>query len=272
MSGKKQRILHNQTISFNNKQVTNDEKMATSFCKQFTTIVSHTSDPAARRVQRQHLCDHHMDNTLSAFTTEQVEKAIKQSSNSVAAGPDGPPGPHIPHQSLQLLTAVGQYSTDLEASHLHPKAGKPCHLGTSYRSISLLCPNLKVLERLLIPALEGSLRLADFQHRFSNMRSTTSAKLRLTQKVAAGFNQNKPPLPTGLMASDISKAFDTVNHTSTTTSSDGCSRICRLELHPADTNITLICHAVQVDVPQGSVILPLLFNFFVSNYPSNCQL
>ena len=93
------------------------------------------------------------------------------------------------------------------------KAGKPRHLGTSYRPISLLCPSIKVLERLLLPALEGSLHLADSQHGFRKMRSTTSALLPLTQKVAAGFNQNKPPLRTVAMAIDHSKAFDTVNHT-----------------------------------------------------------
>ena len=48
------------------------------------------------------------------------------------------------------------------------------------------------------------------------MKSTTSALLPLTQKVAVGFNRNKPLLRTVTMAIDFSKAFDTVNHTKLT--------------------------------------------------------
>ena len=97
MFGKKKRNPPNQLITFNNKKVTNDDKIATSFCKQFTTIVPHTSDPAARRVKRQLLRDHPIYHTLSAFTTEKVVNAIKQSSNSKAASPNGLTVLHLKH-------------------------------------------------------------------------------------------------------------------------------------------------------------------------------
>ena len=42
VSGKKQRIPPNQPITFNNKQVANDDKIVTSSCKQFTTKVRNT--------------------------------------------------------------------------------------------------------------------------------------------------------------------------------------------------------------------------------------
>ena len=161
-----------------------------------------------------------------------------------------------------------------------PKAGKPRHLGTSFRPISLLCPSIKVLERLLLTALESSLPLADSQHGFRKMRSTTSALLPLAHKVAAGFNQNRPPLRTVAMAIDLSKAFDTVSHTKLieaisatglnhniirwlSTYLRGRFASCRYK------DATSTCHAVRAGVPQGSVISPLLFNFFVANYPSD---
>ena len=46
-------------------------------------------------------------------------------------------------------------------STLVPKPGKPADLGTSYRPISLLCPTVKVLERLLQPKLAYFLSYPD---------------------------------------------------------------------------------------------------------------
>ena len=161
-----------QPVTFNNKHVTNDDKIVTSFSEQFTTIVPHTSDPTARRVKRQLLRYHPIDHTLSAFTTEQVEKAIKQSNNSIATGPDGLAMLHLKHLGngghaiLTHLFNLSLQSADIPSIWKRaklipkPKAGKPRHLGTSYRPISLLCPSIKVLELLLLLALEGSLRLA----------------------------------------------------------------------------------------------------------------
>ena len=129
-------------------------------------------------------------------------KALKQSSNSIDAGPDGLTMLHLKHLGprghafLTQLFNLSLQSADIKSIWKRatlitiPKAGKSCHLGTSYRPVTFLCHSMKVLERLLLPAHEGSVRLADSQHGFRNMRSTPSALLPLTQKVAAGFNQN----------------------------------------------------------------------------------
>ena len=45
------------------------------------------------------------------------------------------------------------------------------------------------------------------------MRSITSVLLSLAQKLAAGLNQNKPPLRTVAMTINFSKALDTLNNT-----------------------------------------------------------
>ena len=69
MSGKKPSILPNKQIAFNNRQVTIDEKITISFCKQFTTRIPHTSNSAARRIVRQLLCD--SQQTLSCPSSRQ---------------------------------------------------------------------------------------------------------------------------------------------------------------------------------------------------------
>ena len=225
MSGEKQRVHPNQPITFNKKQVTNDDKKASYFCKQSTTIVPHTSEPIARCVKRQLLCDHPIDHTLSAFTTEQVVKAIKQSNNLIAAGSNGLSMFNMKHLGLRghafllHLFNLSKQTANIPsickqaALMLIPKAVKPRHLRTFCRPIFPLYPSKKVLERLLLPALEGSLRLAGSQPGFRKMSSTTSALLPLTEKVAASLDLNKPPLRTVTIAIDLLKAVKTVNHT-----------------------------------------------------------
>ena len=109
------------------------------------------------------------------------------------------------------------------------------------------------------------------------MKSTTSALLPLTQKVVAGFNQNNSPLWTVTMAIDLSKAFDTVNLTKLIEASSDTSlyyNIIRWQSAYLRGKIascrykdaTSTCHALRASDPQGSMISPLLFRFFVSNY------
>jgi len=73
-----------------------------------------------------------------------------------------------------------------------PKPKKQLDQGTSYRPISLLCPAVKVLERLLKPELD-SLPLSSSQHEFRSNHSTITALLPLAHKLAQGFNQPCPP-------------------------------------------------------------------------------
>ena len=295
MSGKKTTQSPNQPITFNNKQLIDHNEIANRLCGQFTSAGPRTSDHQARRTKRRLLRDHPLDHTHAPFSTEQVEKAIKQSSNSIATGPDGLMMLHLKHlgpRGLQYLTHLfnlSVQSADIPSIWKQaaivpiPKPGKPRHLGTSYRPISLLCPSIKVLERLLLPELRDHLPLADSQHGFRQQRSTTSALLPLAQKVAEGFNQKTPPLRTVAMAIDFSKAFDTVNHTklidsiSQTTLHSNTVRWLSTYLRGRSAfckyiEATSAHRKVKTGVPQGSVISPLLFNFFVSNYPTNCEL
>ena len=86
-----------------------------------------------------------------------------------------------------------------------------------------------------------------------------------------------------MMSLDLSKAFDIVDHTlliraigqspldhSTvrwlTAYLRGRTAACRY------FHTTSPCRSVRIGVPQGSVISPTLFNFYVSSYPNTCPL
>ena len=130
---------------------------------------------------------------------------------------------HLGHRGYKYLTSL--YNLSIQAADrpsiwkredisLIPKASKHWYLASSFRPISPLCPSIKVLKQLLLPIPNFSLPLADSKQGFRKMRSTTSTLLPLAQKVAVGVNQSWPSIRTVAMATYLSKAFDTVNHTS----------------------------------------------------------
>ena len=88
------------------------------------------------------------------------------------------------------------------------KPGKAPHISTSYRPISLLCPAVKVLERLLLPTLNEHLVPNSHQHGFRRQRSTVTALLPLATTIVDGMKQQKPPRRSAIVSVDISKAFD----------------------------------------------------------------
>ena len=224
-----------------------------------------------------------------------VEEALKLSGTSTATGPDGLNILHLRNLgpvALNYLTSIFNLSLQhacipsiwkLATIICLPKPGKPIDQGTSYRPISLLCPASKVIERLLLPLLVEHLPIAEHQHGFRHGRSTTSALLPITQQVVFGFNQPKPPLRTIALAIDFSKAFDTVDHNQLLTMIANtplnhnivrwCSSYLRGRMSACRFGMkTSSYQHVRCGVPQGSVISPILFNCFVSDFPQTASM
>ena len=156
------------------------------------------------------------------------------------------------------------------------KPEKPADQAGSYRPVSLLCPEIKVLERLLLPILDSSLLPAASQHGFRKNWSTVSALLPLVTKVAEGFNAPNPATRTGLLCVNLSKAFDMVEH---------AALLAKISASPLHRNLKrwfvaylrdrkiwclfrgacLRWRELRVRVPQGSVSSPCLFNYFIND-------
>jgi hypothetical protein len=165
-----------------------------------------------------------LDHGFTPFTSALTADAIKESKGSMATGPDGltavylikhlgPAGKAYSTQIFNLSVRDAVVPSIWKTAVVLPilKPGKPAGVGSSYRPISLLCPAIKVLERLLLPSITSSLQASPYQHGFCPNRSCTTALLPLVAKISEGFNQNKPVTRTVAVAIDLSKAFDTIN-------------------------------------------------------------
>ncbi|KAF2348786.1 Reverse transcriptase domain [Trinorchestia longiramus] len=248
-----QQSTPNQPITFSNQFTTSNPIIAQSFCRQFPIVPYFRPGPDNLTI----LHIHHLDSSGISYPANTFNLSLS-------------------HATIPSIWKTAIIITI-------PKLGKPPSLSSSYRHISLLCPAVKVLERLLLPHLTAAIPLLDSQHGFRPLHATTSALLPLSHTIAVGFNQHRPPLRTTIMAIDFSKAFDTVPYP---------QLISQISSLPLNHHIVrwLVCYLkgrsskcsyhhhlsysrlVLAGIPQGCVISPALFNLFVSDYPPTAPL
>ena len=202
---------NNQAIKFKGKYISNPKKIADSFNKQYSSVVRHTSTKTNRKVTKT-MKKKNLDNA-NQFSSEQTKEAIKKAKASKAAGPDnistlhlkhiGPLGLNFLTDIFNLSTATATIPTIWKTSTIIPllKPKKPAEESTSYRPVSLLCPAIKILERLILPTLTEHLPIPDHQHGFRKQHSTVTALNDLNQarpfiycvSIFSGFLDPLPP-------------------------------------------------------------------------------
>ena len=278
----------NQGIKFKGKYISSAKQMANHFNQQYSSVVRHTSSKMSRNINRE-TKKNNLSDTL-VITPGQTTDAIKATKASKAIGPDGISNLHLKHlgtNGINYLTSL--YNLSLTTSQIPQiwkqsviipllKPKKPPDESKSYRPVSLLSPAAKVLEKLILPELDKELPIPDFQHGFRKKHSTVSALNDLNLDIVSGFNQKKPAHRTVLLQIDMSKAFDMVSHDKLITDLN------RTNLHP-NIKRWLSCYIhgrqskvnfrnqtssfrnIRRGVPQGAVISPILFNFYLTNLP-----
>ena len=80
--------------------------LATAFAKQFTSVVSHTSDPYTRIVRSKLHEECPLDSSIIHFSSDIVSKAIINSGNFRAAGPDDRSLKNLGFLRLRYLTPL----------------------------------------------------------------------------------------------------------------------------------------------------------------------
>ena len=295
LSGKRTFTDPNQPITFQDRSHSDKRKIARKFVRQFTRPFPHHPSPDTRRILRKIRKKHKLNHNASPFTPDQVRRALEDSGNSTALSPDkltvhqlkhmGPIGVRYLCRVFNLSYAHGRIPEIWKHANVIPllKPGKPKEMGTSYRPISLLCPASKVFERIMLRLITPHIHLADTQHGFRAGHSTITALLPLAHQIAAGFNQNLIPCRIVALAVDLSKAFDTVNHTAflrlLLNSTMDANTVRWLCCYLRGRTATCFYNGVESDsvvirqgVPQGSVLSPTLFNAYVAGYPHTADL
>ncbi|XP_018493994.1 uncharacterized protein LOC108863844, partial [Galendromus occidentalis] len=218
----------------------------------------------------------------------QLGKRTVETAIGHAAGLDGIPGRFIKlcHETLakpvndliNTIFSTNVYPRNLKTSLLHPiyKSGPQSDLN-SYRPISLLPIANKVVERIMaeqiVTFLEENDLLSSNQHGFRRGRSCEQAALILSDYIADATDRG---LHCVAIFCDISKAFDSINHERLLIKLQRIGfRGASLELLRSylserkqvfgDGNSWSDPHEVEMGVPQGSVLGPILFSIFVND-------
>ena len=160
------------------------------------------------------------------------------------------------------------------------KPDKPPSQTTSYRPISLLCPIMKLFERVMEKRLRKHLEengfFSKYQSGFRKSKSTNDHLFRLSQTIMESFNRGEHVIAAFL---DVKKAFDNVWH-------NGLRyKIYQLGLPTKFCRWLsdfLVGRVIQVKtegflspnvypkagVPQGSSLSPLFLLIYVNHMPS----
>ena len=278
----------NQGIRFKGKYTSSAKSIANKFNEQYSSVVRHTSSKLARRITKD--SKQQSLSNASHYTPSQTQSAIKQSKSSKALGPDGISNIHLKHlgpAGIAYLTEIFNLSVTQcqipqiwKSSVIIPllKPGKPAGESGSYRPVSLLCPSIKILERLILPSLNEYLPIPEYQHGFRKLHSTVSALIDLNQDISSGFNQKKPADRTVLLQIDMSKAFDMVSHQKLIKGLNNSNLPPHLKrwfscyLHGRQSKVSFRntkskSRNVRGGVPQGAVTSPVLFNFYLAGLP-----
>jgi hypothetical protein len=277
-------------IKFGDKVLSDPRHIAQAFNRQYATVVRHHLTKERKKATWK-LVHQKPLGQCPAFTGEEIALVIKGMKNSRAEGPDRLTICHYKHLGRVALGYLAHiFNRALEncqipaiwkRSHVIPlpKPGKDATLGDSYRPVSLLCPGSKILEKLILPALREHLHLASHQHGFRKYHSTTSALLKIVAEGSANFNRPLPnPNRTIVVAIDISKAFDSLDHctllqrVADSTIPGYLLRFVQNWLHGREMrtlfrdNISKT-RKIKCGAPQGSAISPDLFNFHIAGIP-----
>ena len=222
------------------------------------------------------------------FTFYELELSLSKCRNT-SVGPDSlayPMFQNLTHTGKELLLKVvnemwmsGDFLESWRCSTIIPilKPGKPKHLPSSYRPISLTSCASKIVERMINTRLRTFLESKDiltpFQNGFRTQRSTTDSLIQLIDSCHKGFAKKEITVALFL---DLKSAFDKVH-----------SDAVLIKLHDVgirgrlftfvrnfltDRSFSVRCGNVQSNtytqeqgLPQGSVLSPTLFLIMIND-------
>jgi len=286
----------NEVLVVNGRKLTSNRKKADAFIQEYADVSKLTFDKDERVVNREakrmlRKMATPNDESTRSFSMDELEKAIRKMRVKGAAGEDEIPPSFLkalgPRAKVELLSIFNQSFDDASVPQMWRraiilpllKAGKPAGQIASFRPVSLTSCVVKTMERMVSDRLyeiaETRNMFSPLQAGFRRGRSCEDQIMKMVQAIEDGF-QKKRMERSVLVMLDYSKAYDKVWRQKLLLSMEEkgvpmkfvrwidaflSNRLARVRFQDA----TSLIRVMRQGLPQGSVLSPLLFLFFIDN-------
>jgi ribonuclease HI len=286
----------NEAMIHKGKTITSDKRKADIFQQHYASVSRLKFTKSERSVNRRlkkilrSREEGPVESSCREFSMFELDQAIQLMRKKGAAGPDDIPPTFLkalgPHGKQELLDIINQSWTtgDCPQAWLNAiiipllKAKKPASELSSYRPISLTSCIAKVMERMVANRLyhlaETNGWIHPSQAGFRKGRSCEDHITRTVQRIGDGFNA-KPMQRSVMVLLDFSKAYDTVwrERLLLALAEKGVplpiirwlrSFLSNRQARVRFNGVLSAWMTMRQGLPQGSVLAPLLFLFYIN--------